>query len=57
MGETYELNPGVDADRDGIHRLHVVPPVSGDVKHLKTEKKTSEKRITPLFNIKSDWSP
>lgn len=57
MGETYQLDPGVDADRDGIHRLHVVPPVSGDVKHLKTEKKTSKKRITPLFNIKCNWSP
>lgn len=31
---SYQLNPGVDTDSDGIHRLHVVPPVSGNKKHL-----------------------
>lgn len=35
----YQLDPGVDADSDGIYWLHIVPPVSGDIKHLSRENK------------------
>lgn len=34
----YQLDPGVDANSDGIYWLHVVPPVSGNIKHLWGEK-------------------
>lgn len=33
----YQLDPGVDTDSYGIHWFHVVPPVSGDIKHLRRE--------------------
>lgn len=42
IGGSYQLDPGVNADGDGIHRLHIVPPMSGDIKHLnRKERKMS----------------
>lgn len=49
IGGSYQLDPGVDADSDGIHRLHIVPPVSGDIKHLnRKERKMSLKKKSPF---------
>lgn len=39
--KSYQLNPGVDTDGEGIHRLHIVPPVSGNEKHLWEQREGS----------------
>lgn len=33
--DSHQLDPGVHTDGDRIHRFHKVPPMSGDIKHLK----------------------
>lgn len=47
----YQLNPGVDADSNGIHWLHIVPPVSGDIQHLsRGDTKPSEPLMDQQFS-------
>lgn len=32
--DSHQLDPGVHADGDLVHRFHIVPPMSGDIKDL-----------------------
>lgn len=40
--DSHQLDPGVNADGDRIHRFHKVPPMSGNIKHLKDREKNKE---------------
>lgn len=40
--DSHQLDPGVNADSDRIHRFHIVPPMSGDIKHLKDREINKE---------------